>query len=427
MNSSKIMCKTVSLILVILLLYVFINNVDNCNAQYFEDMGRGKLSQLLVERLRDKGLDYPVNSPEEIAVLPGYPNSVLEVYRLPGYSDPPIYALRSIKVYGKTIASYRQQTSRMSLGEAISRAIGDYRNYALDLFYTQIQLLSVGTPPGFYDTIKPSGLKTLHIPEPGLVRGVIKPEILLIVVGLTDGMNIDKPLYIYYIGFETTGYTFDNIPVKVTVVASVVIDEQKAIYEDLMGIMGLCFYYYVGAETPVTIAWPATTVYGFIGILASLFVFFITIDETGKYYMVTFLLFILQIILYILVNVLAGIEPGRVHLSALNTGSWLIVIFVLWIPAYIIATYKYYTASEVEPTTSVVAALVEGVSLAVFVTLLATMSIFYERVVGGAIALGGLGGFIMLITFLSFVDLAVGYLLGKLWANMRRIGGLYSY
>lgn len=427
MSYHRVFRLIIFLTLFLLVFHILINSSNNCNAQYFEDVDRSKLSDLLIARLEEKGLEHPFDSPEEIVVLPGYPNSVLEVYRLSGYSDPPIYALRSIKVFGKVIAIYKQQTSRMSLGEAILKANGDYRNYALDLFYTQIQLLSVGVPLGFYDPVKPCGLKSLHIPEPGLVRGVIKPEILLVIVGLTDGMSIDKPLYIYYIGFETTGYTFDNVPVKVTVVVSVIIDEQRALYEDLMGVIGLCFYYYVGAETPVSVAWPATTVYGFIGVLASLFVFFIAIDETGKYYMVLSLLFVLQIVLYILVNVLAGIEPGRIHLSALNIGSWLVAIFVLWIPAYILVTYRYYTAPDIEPSPSVMAALAEGVGLAGFITLFATVSIFYERVVGGAIALGGLGGFIMFVMLLSFADLVVGYLLGKLWATMRRIGGLYSF
>lgn len=395
----------------------------------FRPIDNKALALILIDRLKEKGLESPREAPEGITSLPSYPDAVYEAHQLPGFADPPVYVFRKITVRGKTLVSYRGASSdgsRTLLQAVVSEALMKRSEAALELFYNQVPSLSVGIPAGLHSDVKPVGLKSLDIPDPLVIRARLKPTLLLVIVGPTDGSFVDKPIYIYYYGFETTGWTFDNRAVKVTVVVSVVIDENKVIYEDAPATFGIAFFYYIGAYMPEIAAWPATTVFGYLGVVVSLFVFFVNIDEELKYYLGLSTIFILQIVLYFLINLVAGIEPNRIYYSAIILGPWFIALFVLWLPAYLLSTYKFYSNAEVDVGSSLFKAIFEGVSLSLIILSLIIMGIFFNRLIEAIIAYAGLGGFVLLILFLSFADLSLGYLFGKFWATMSRLGEVTS-
>lgn len=418
------------IIVLIVLTYLFIAHQSVVESQApFRPIDNRALASILISRLKDKGLDAPRETPEGVITLPSYPDAVFEAYQLPDPADPPVFVFRRITIRGRTLVNYvggASERTRLLLQTVVADALRKRSEQALELFYNQIPSASMGVPAGVYSSVKPVGLKSLDIPDPLVIRGKLKPTLLLIIVGPSDGSFVDKPVYIYYYGFETTGWTFDNRAVRVTVVVSVIIDEDKVIYEDSPATLGITFFYYVGAYVPEVAAWPATTVFGYLGVVVSLFVFFVNIDEELKYYLGLSTIFILQIILYFLINVVAGIEPNRIYYSAIILGPWFIALFLLWLPAYLLSTYKYYSNTEVEVSSSLVKAIVEGISLALIILSLIIVAIFFDRLVEAIIAYGGLGGFVLLILFLTSADLALGYLFGKFWATMSRLGELSS-
>ena len=382
------------------------------------------LSQLLINRLKDYKLIAPSQASDQISSLPGYPRANFKIIDYRIKNETPIYVFSAITIYGKTLFSYDNLRSKdkILLDDAVFHAFTDKYQEALEAFYHYAPSLAYGIPSGYYDVLRPVGIKELYIPGPSEIRFRLKPKLLLVLIGFSDGEWVKRPLYIYYFGFEAAGITFDGVYTRVTIVLSIVLDETQVLYTNILYNAGLVFYYSAHAVAPLSSSYPVTAIYGFIGILVALVITFIEYDEEYKYYVTLFILFVIQIFLYIALNVAAGISLDALYGAVIALGPWFVVLFVLWIAPYLFASYQYFSTAEesLSPSSSHYSAILEGMGLSIVVIMLALLVVFVRPVVEFLVMTSGPGGVYVLVVLLSVLDLFIGKNIGKLWAVFSR-------
>jgi len=387
------------------------------------------LAILLFERLKQFKLETPSNTYEEISVLPGFPEAVYHVIGNYERNGTPIYVFSSISSYGKVLVSFKQlsrETKEYDLESVLTDALSVEYKESLELFYTLIPSMATGIPNGFYDVAKPVGFKELDIPQYPEIKFKLKPKLLAVFIGFSDGETVRGPIYIYYYGFETTGITYDGTYTRVTIVASIVVDNANTLYSELRALTGIVFYYSTHSVAPISGSFPITTVYGFLGILAALVVSFIEYDEDYKFYLTIFIIFALQIFLYIALNALAGITPDILYGSVIALGPWFVALFLLWIAPYVFATFQYYSRKEEPLHTSQGLAIFEGIGMALSILFIAFSIVFTRKIVDYIVTVSGPGGIYGFITIIIIVDMYIGFALGRLWAVFSRYHEIFT-
>ncbi|GEM_PF-3246750 len=397
-----------------------------------QEFTREDLSKALIDRLKEFKLLTPEQPIDYISPIPGYPTAcfnVIEQKYLNESTNPiPVYVFKSITVYGKSIAGYDQLSSdKLSLAEVLGLATVNKYREALEAFYHYVPILAYGIPSGYYDPQRLVGIKELYIPKQFEIKYKLKPKLLLVMVGFSDGDWVKDPVYIYYFGFETTGTTYDGVYTRVTIVMAIVIDEYHVLYKNMIYNAGIVFYYTIGTSAPLISSLPVTMIYGFIGVLFALVITFIEFDEEYKYYVAIFVIFIVQIFSFIALNAIAGISLNQLYGVVLSIGPWFIVLILLWIAPYLFASYKYYISIEgKEVVPSHFSAVFEGLLLAVATVIIALSIVFIRSVTEYIVAVSGPSGIYILVVIFSLLDMYVGITIGKLWATFGRYSEAFT-
>ncbi len=392
------------------------------------DLTNNKLASILVDQMKEYKLLAPKTKYyEEISVLPGYPQAVFKIVENRVVNNTRVYVFSSIKIHGKTIVSYSSLKGQgESYDDVLIDAFDTKYKEAIEAFYHYVPSMVYGVPSGYYDTIRPVGIKELYIPTGPEVRSAVKPKLLLVLIGYSNGEEFRKPIYIYYFGFEANGVTFEGTYTRLSIVLSVVIDDMNTLYGDSSIQAGLVFYYSAHVVAPISASFPVTTVYGFLGILAALIISYIEFDEDYKFYVTLFILFVVQLFLYIVLNYVAGITLDVLYAAIGTLGPWFTVLFLLWIAPYLFASYDYYSSREEHILGSQASAILEGIIMAIIVISISVVMVFTKNIVDYLVAVSGPGGVYVLIVALILVDLYVGYATGKLWAVFTRYRAMYT-
>lgn len=413
-------------IFLIVMLALPIDSIGQQQSIVEQEFTRDTLAKVLVERLKTFKLLAPKQEFDQISSLPGYPTASFTIvskrYLNESTSPVPVYIFKSITMYGKVIASYdRIASNKISLAEVLGSAVISKYKEALDAFYHYVPMLAYGIPSGFYDPQRLVGFKELYIPKQFELRYKLKPRLLLVMIGLSDGEWVKNPVYIYYFGFETTGITYEDVFTRVTIVLAIVLDENNVLYVDRVTNVGIVFYYTIATSTPLTSSLPLTIIYGFLGILFALATIFIEFDEEYKFYVTVFIVFVIQLFSFIALNAIAGISLDELYGVILSIGPWFIILILLWIAPYLFISYKFYiTIEEKETLPSHFSAVIEGLLLAIATMIIALSIVFIRPITWYIVAISGGGGVYILVVLLALLDVYIGLTIGKLWATFGR-------
>jgi len=395
----------------------------------FESFDRGKIASILYDQLKKNSFATPDKMPEEISTLPGYPTASFTALNQPVvYINEttdriPVYIFKDITVYGKSILSYNPTMSKKYvLNDVVIKAMSEKYNDALNYFYYYVKKFEYGIPMGTYDPSSIVGIKKLELPDQSVLKARLKPKLLFVMVGCTDGSWVTNPVYIYYFGFEVPGETFDGVLTRITIVLSIVIDEYRSLYGgDAYAYVGLTYYYAIGSSAPLSLAVPITIVHGFIGLVIAFLINYMEFDDEYKYYLVLFLVFIAETFGFAFLNIVAKITTEQLIGVILSIGPWLTVIHTVWVVPYILTTYRYYSNTEIKhEVVSPFEAVFEGVLLAFCIGMISLLIVFSGSVVQFMVARIGVNGVYFVLVFISLIILYVGTRIGKLWAFMRR-------
>jgi len=427
---------TAVLLLVVLastMLAQTVNAIDSAQSTTTGVLDSESLAQVLVERLSKLGLIAPSSISGGVSVLPGYPVASFSVVarRAVNVTENPIpvYVVKSVSVWGRELVSYDTLKSSVKLlDDALSFASTSKYSEALNVLRYFLPQLSYGIPAGFYDPQLPVGLKQLDIPTVGDPLRSLNPKLLLIVIGFSDGSYVKAPVYIYYFGFETSGRTFDGVYTRVSIVVSVVIDEEGYIYGGSRYGHGVVFYYTAATAAPIARALPLTILYGFIGLVVAMIANVVEFDEEYKYYITVFAVFVIQLFSFIAIHAIAGINLNQVHAAMLASGPVLVLMYLVWVVPYLFISYRYRRFSEeLESSPSELAMAFEGLLLAVATIFVALSVVFLKPILEYLVAVGGPGGVFILVVLYALVDSYIGLTLGKLWAVLSKFSSGLSY
>ncbi|MEM1676027.1 MAG: hypothetical protein QXL68_05565 [Desulfurococcaceae archaeon] len=426
------MCRKNLITLLLLLLAVSaIETVTNSYSySSTKDYTRSELASLINNRLRELGFFVPEKIDEYLNVLPGYPTAsfkiVNELYLNETGSKIPVRIFSQIIVHGKVIVDYTTHPlKRESIEQFITNAIGIKYEEAVELFYNYVQGLKYGIPSGYYDSYRIIGIKELNIPSPMELKHRIKPKLLAIFIGLSDGDWIKGPLYIYYFAFETTGTTFEGSYTRVIIVLSIIIDINHVLYVDTPTNCGVVYSSSIATYSPVTTGFPVATLYGVIGVLLALAMVFIEYDEEYKYYITIFFLFIIQIFSFLALCAVMGVSIDKVFTIILSLGPWFTILTLLWIPPYVFSTYKFFLTSESQSTPSYFSSIFEGIVLSIISVILVLMIVLIRPFTEYLIVTSGPSAVYIIIVILTAIDVYLGYSIGKLWATFGKYTSSY--
>jgi len=423
------MIAFITVTVISILTYSSITTHSHVYTYSFESFDRGRIASILYEQLKKNNFVIPDKMPEEISILPGYPTASFTALNQPViYINEttdriPVYIFRDITVYGKSVVSYNPATGKKYvLNDVVIKAMGEKYRDALEYFYFYIKKFEYGIPPGTYDPSSIVGIKKLDLPDPPVLKARLKPKLLLVMIGCTDGSWVTNPIYIYYFGFEVPGETFEGVFTRVTIVLSIVIDEYRSLYVgDVIAHVGLTYYYAIGSTAPLPLAVPITIVHGFIGLLIAFLINYVEFEDEYKYYIILFLVFIAETFGFAFINVIAKITTEQLIGVILSIGPWFILIHIIWVVPYIITTYRYYSNPEIKhEVTSPYEAVFEGVLLAFCIGMISLLIVFIAPAVQFMVARIGVSGVYFVLVFIALIILYVGTRIGKLWAFMRR-------
>jgi hypothetical protein len=355
-----------------------------------------------------------------VRVLPGIPDAVVRIIETRMQNDTVIGVFGNVSLYGKIILGFNSRSKNMFRIENILTRVfhDDYRN-ALSIFYGYIPSLRNGLPPGSYSPDQPSGIKSLNIPLYPEDKSMIKPKLLLVLVGPSNGLYVSDPVVTYYFGFEVTGTLYPGTYTRVAVVVSVVIDHGGRLYgRDMVGVVA---YYAYGSSVSMGLAGPLMAIYGFIGLLASGIPLYATIDEDYKYYLYIFILFSIQVFSFFAIIMALKIPVKLISDIVVSLGPWYVIINLLWLIPYFLLAYIYHSGKEDVEAPSPGRAAAEGVLLAFILIFLFILSIDPGGIVRYLMGVGGPEATYLFIVILSGIIVLAGLLLGGMWAKLGRI------
>ncbi len=313
-----------------------------------------------------------------------------------------------------------------SLKSILKNVFNEYYAEALNLFYNALPSLSAGSPMGSYSLLSLSGFKEVVVP-PSIseARITIKPSLLLVLIGPSNNTHVYGPFITYYFAFKTHGVLYDGSIVSVIIVLSVCIDDANILYPGGVSV-GVSTYYILSMVAPVSHVLPYVSLYGGVGLLFTLTAFFVTLDESYKYYLVLFMIFVLQIFLFLAFTFMAGYRATELYTVGLSLGPWLMIVFLLWLPPYILITYFYNMESEEVNLPSAGSLVLEGVLFAFSALFLVFYTVLPNRIINALVAYAGPYGFYLIITIISLIIMYIGVVIGNLWARTAKYKQLLS-
>ncbi len=384
-----------------------------------EELNSSILAGILSKAVIDKKLTNVPVTLQSVSVLPGFPDAVVSVLTEYSVNNTRLIVYTNIKTHGLRIASFNPKSEKMyELNNMIRLVFRKYYDQALDAFYHYIPSLSVGLPSGNYDPTRPAGVKSLNIPQYPEDIALIKPQLLLVLMGPSDGSFVSDPVIVYYFGFETTGVLYPDVYTRLVVVVAIVVDLSGRVYGGVYP--GLVGYYAFGESFSVGTSAPLMAVYGFIGIVATGILLFATIDEEYKYYLYIFILYSLQIFSFLLILVVSKTPIQLVFDLVAALGQWFVFVFLLWTIPYILLAYMYHSEKELEAP-SPGRAVLEGLLFAVLLITVFLVSVNPVGIVRYLVATFGPESAYLFIVFLSTITLFLGLLTGGLWAKLSKV------
>lgn len=420
--SNNIIKSTILFVLFAIILFSINTHSTSSTPVSVKEYTRRVFSEFLMNRLRELDFFIPEKIEEYLNILPSYPTAsfkvVNELYLNETGSKVPAKIFSTVSVHSRVIVDYALLTTKhVDISQALLEAVGDRYTEAVNLFYNYVEGLRYGIPSGYSDPYRIVGIRQLDLPPYIELKYRIKPKLLAVFIGLSDGDLVKGPIYIYYFAFETTGTSFEGSYSKMVIVVSVVIDHNNVLYADAPSACGIVYYYSMATYSPVGSGYPVATVYGAIGLFLAILIMFIEYDEEYKYYLTLFSLFIIQLFSFLAICAIAGISIERVFAIVLSLGPWFAVLVLLWIPAYVFSTYKFFLISESRSSPSYYSAIFEGLTLAIVSIVLVLIIIFIRPFTEYLITTSGPGAVYFIVVALAGIDAYVGYLMGKLWAT----------
>ncbi len=384
-----------------------------------EELNPATLASILSKTIIDKKLTNIPATLQSVSVLPGFPDARVFVLTEYNVNNTRLIVYTRMKEHGLNIISFNPKSEKIyELNNMIRLVFKKYYDQALNAFYHYIPSLSVGLPSGNYDPTRLAGVKSLSIPQYPEDIALIKPQLLLVLLGPSDGSFVSDPVIVYYFGFETTGVLYPDIYTRLIVIVTIVVDLSGRIYGGVYP--GLAGYYAFGESFSVGTSAPLMAIYGFIGIVATGILLFSTIDEEYKYYLYIFILYSLQIFSFLLILVVSKTPIQLVFDLVAALGQWFVFVFLLWTIPYILLAYMYHSEKELEAP-SPGRAVLEGLLFAVLLIVIFLVSVNPVGIVRYLVAIFGPESAYLFIVFLSTITLFLGLLTGGLWAKLSKV------
>ncbi len=379
------------------------------------------LSNIFAKEIARKGLSSIPVSFTGVRVLPAFPSAEIEVVKQSIVNDTKVYFYSDIKCRDIKIISYNPSSQNIiNDNDLLDKAMTEYYNTALDTLYYNLPTLAEGIPPGSYDDVKPSGIKSLNIPQYPEVR-MIKPKLLLVLIGPSNGMETSDPLLIYYFVVEVTGKVYPDQLARVLLVLSVVVDIGGKVYGGNEA--GLSAYYVYGGTVSAGSYVLYMSFYGFLGIIIAVVMLYAEVDEEYKYYLYIMLIFIAQIFGFLIIMALSSTPISLLFDIILALKHWFILLFLLWTIPYMLVAYSFNASKELEEVSPGRVAI-EGILFALALIFVFLLSIDPAGVIRYLVAIIGVEAIYVYIVALSAVTLFIGLTFGGLWAKLGKIKSL---
>jgi hypothetical protein len=384
------------------------------------------LNDLFLKRLEE--LNYTITRSAFSNVvprtLPLFPYMSFKIINETRISKTPVLVFNEMYTGGLRYSF--KPSHAQSLKGVLRELFNQYYVEALSLFYNTLPSLSTGSPMGSYSLLSLSGFKEVVIP-PSIseARLTIKPSLLLILVGPSNNTHVYGPFITYYFAFKTNGVLYDGSIVSVIIVLSICIDNANILYPNGVSV-GVSAYYILSMVAPASHVLPYVSLYGGVGLLFTLTAFFITLDESYKYYLVLFVIFVLQVFLFLAFTFMAGYRAPQLYTIGLSLGPWLIIVFLLWLPPYIVLTYFYNMEREEVNLPSAGSLVLEGVLFAFSALFLVFYTVLPDKIINALVAYAGPYGFYLIITIISLIIMYIGIVIGNLWARTAKYKQLLS-
>ncbi len=379
------------------------------------------LSDIFTKEISRKGLSSTPASFTGVRVLPGFPTARIDVIKQDFVNNTRVYFYSEIKDFNIQLAAYNPRSTNIINDNTLLESImGKYYKTALDLLYYALPTLAEGIPIGSYDELKPNYIKSLNIPPYPEIR-ILKPKLLLVLVGPSNGAETSDPIIIYYFTLEVTGKDYHDNVIRVLMVLSVVLDTSGMIYGE--NTVGLSAYYVYGASVATGTYIPYLAVYAFMGLVVSGVVVYIEIDEDYKYYILLLVLFIAQLFGFLLTLILSGTPIASILDIIISLNQWFVILFLFWSLPYLLLAYTFNSSKELEDVSPGKVA-VEGIIFALSLILLIMLSINPAGTVTYLIATMGVEALYLYILLLIGLSMFIGLTLGGLWARLIKIRSL---
>ncbi len=382
-------------------------------------IGPQQLGKLLSQELQRRNIiEVPIVF-DGLKTLPGIPDAEITYITKTQINDTLVVLYSDISVYKVKLVGYnRQSPIQYGITDAYSNAFKTRYKEALEIFYNYIPGLAEGVPRGTYVPGKPSGIKSLNIPSYPEDKMYIKPKLLAVFVGPSNGEYVSDPVYIYYFMFETNGVLYPDIYTRVIIIVSVVIDTSNKVYGG--SVADVAGYYVYGESFTISSATPIMAIYGFLGVVSTGALLFASIDEEYKYYLFIFLLFALQIFSFLFLLVASKTPIQLVYDLIIALNQWFIALFLLWTIPYIFLSYTYNAEKELEEP-SPTKAVLEGIVLSISLIIVMIMMFDPSAIVRLMIAVMGPESVYLFIVFLTGLTMAMGLIIGGMWAKLAKV------
>jgi len=403
----------------IILFFVVVNSLSVVSPTSTNIIGPRELGKLLSQELQRRNIIEAPIVLDGLKTLPGIPDAEITYITMTKINETLTVLYSDLSVYKVKLVEYNPNSpNQYSVKDVYRNAFKTRYDEAIELFYNYIPWLADGVPRGTYVPGKPSGIKSLNIPAYPEVKMYIKPKLLAVFVGPSNSESVSDPVYVYYFTFETNGVLYPDIYTRVLVIVSVVIDTSGRVYggsrADIAG------YYAYGESFTISSAIPIMAVYGFLGILATGILLFVSIDEEYKYYLFIFLLFALQIFSFLLLLMASKTPIQLVYDLIIALNQWFIALFLLWTIPYIFLSYTYNAAKELEEP-SPAKAVLEGTVLSISLIIVMIMMFNPSAIVRLMIAVMGPESAYLFIVFLTGLTMVMGLIIGGMWAKLVRV------
>lgn len=390
--------------------------------------------------LRDKDMLPSTTFPSSVRVLPLLPGCRLDVAGVvEGERGAPVWLISGIEVAGRSFMSYRSVSWPVyNLSKALDRVFSDEDMYSVarETFYATLMVMREGVPENTYDPVRPPGILRIDIPtEYSDLISVVKPELLLVMIGFTDEniTNVRGLVAIYYFAFIARVVLENGFPAQAVFVVAVAVDPDGVLYKGMGSVGAYVTHVLVGGGTGFGF-FQVLLLYGGIGVFLTAVSPILKPDDRDKYYLVLFAMLTLQLLSLVILVAATRTSVYTAFGAALYLKQWLVFLLALWLPAYLMAAYYYYSSGEEREEEPVSELLLTpaGVLMKVLPIVLALMYFLTVLIIPDAVLLwlSSYMGAEAFYVFFLLTALSIAYIgieLGRTAANVAKWRKLRSF